>query len=820
LKLVDRVISPNERGKTLAEVLKEHGISPNDQNIQVWIDGKLTEVPPEKLQLKPGWKVEIVPLPSGGGKKLLGAVGAIAVGVLTGGLAATAIGSVAIGGFTLSSTAVFGIGFTIGAGIFSYLTAPKPKLPSFGDVGSDAFGSSPTYSWNGIQTVMAQGIPIPVVYGKHAVGGVRIQYALLGMDAVAKKPEGNALLIGRATSDGTPVGKFSQWLADCLILSEGEIESVEELFINDIPYKSLEGEYFNCIYAKGSFGANPVNVLSGNLEKPEDFWGYVGQYDFSLPAFITVPVNKVISKQDKFTYVTRFPSKLIEKLTVNLYFPNGLFKITDSGGLTLEDCKIKFTLYKGYEKLGEAEIPLRGGLKEPFVLTYDLYINKGVQRENTPPYPYGYNFHDPQDNPTLEEFPYTLIIEKLSDDNPTVKDSNSVTVQCVREELGKSADIHDTTTASGERVASVTQHPYKLRYQNTAVLVYTLAASSVVSGTLPNVKAVIKGKKVKVWNFEANRWETAWTDNPAWIIRDILTNPRYGLGDFIKEENIDDESFKAFAQFCKEQGYKCNLVLDGFQRGWDLINNLLAKFRAFILRSGSKYKVKFLKDEPPVQMFTMGNIIQGSFQVHFTSTDQRYNTIEARFLDEADGYKMKTILVSTGEKYERKKTVDFFGITDRATVEKECKFLLNWMQKVKRTITFQAYLDSIAIEPGDIFLFSHDIPKWLTSGRIVGQEGNGQILILDREIPSQTNYVKVRTKNDRIETFEVERAEGRKLWLKTQDSATPFPEMEGCPYICGELTDKPKLYRCIEITRTAENARQIVAVEHIPELFD
>ena len=137
-----------------------------------------------------------------------------------------------------------------------------------------------------------------------------------------------------------------------------------------------------------------------------------------------------------------------------------------------------------------------------------------------------------------------------------------------------------------------------------------MAASSIVSGTLPNVRAIIKGKKVKVWNNDTNQWETAWTDNPAWIIRDILTNSRYGLGDFITEENIDDESFKDFAQFCQEQGYKCNLVLDGFQRGWDLINNLLAKFRAFIVRNGSKYKSKYLKDEPPVQLFTMGNIIQ------------------------------------------------------------------------------------------------------------------------------------------------------------------------------------------------------------------
>jgi predicted phage tail protein len=178
MKLLDRVISPKEEGKTLAEVLKEHGLNLENQNVQIWIDGKLTKVPLEKLRLKSGWKIEIVPLPTGGGGKLLGAVGAIAVGVLTGGLAATAIGSISLGAFTLSTSSVFSLGFMIGAGVFSSLVASKPKLPSFGDVGSDTFGSSPTYSWNGIQTVMGQGVPIPIVYGKHAVGGIRAVYDL------------------------------------------------------------------------------------------------------------------------------------------------------------------------------------------------------------------------------------------------------------------------------------------------------------------------------------------------------------------------------------------------------------------------------------------------------------------------------------------------------------------------------------------------------------------------------------------------------------------------------------------------------------------
>ncbi len=809
MKLLDRVITKEDSGKTLADVLKEHGIDPEKQNVQVWIDGKLTTVPLDKLKVKPGWKIEIVPLPSGGGHHLLGAIGAIAVGVLTGGLAAAAIGSVSLlgGALTLSASTVFAIGFTVGAGIFSYLTAPKPKLPSFGDTG-EMFGSSPTYSFNGIQTVMTPGVPIPIVYGKHAVGGIRAVYDIEKTEAIATDKEDTD---GDGEEDILVIdvnlpNRFAQTLTDYILLSEGEIESVENFTLNDIPHEDLP--FYEAFFTRGT-ATNDGEEDAVLIAKLRTL--YTPNTD--VPLMFYVPLSTPLSHQESFTYVSKFPSKLIRNFYVNFQFPNGLYKLNrNSGEIEKEPCKFKVKLYRGNTLIGESdEIPLYGRVREGFVWRFRV----GVQRTGTPGNSPLFEQWDFLDTDTTSDEPYKIEIEKTSDDNPTIYDINTVYIQSITEELGKLDEGYSTTI--------------KVRFPHTAYLYYQLKASPRLSGRLPNVKAVVKGKRVKVWNSETNQWETSWTDNPAWIIRDILTNPRYGLGDFIREEDIDDESFKAFAQFCDEQGYRCNLVLDGFQRGWDLINNLLAKFRAFILRNGSKYKVKFLKDEPPVQMFTMGNIIQGSLTVHFISASDRYNTIEARFLDETDGYRMKTILVSTGEKYEKKKTIDFFGITDRATVEKECRFLLNWMQKVKRSIEFEAYLDAIAIEPGDIFLFSHDVPKWLLSGRIVSQEGN--VLTVDRELPPDTSYIKVRTKTDQIETFEVDRVEGNKVYLKDtsttqQDgdtvtiTAVLFPEMENCPYICGKVTDKPKLYRCTEITRSAENVRRITAVEHIPELYD
>jgi len=63
---------------------------------------------------------------------------------------------------------------------------------------------------------------------------------------------------------------------------------------------------------------------------------------------------------------------------------------------------------------------------------------------------------------------------------------------------------------------------------------------------IPQITADIKGVKVKT--YDGATWTTQWSDNPAWCIRDYLTNSLYGQG--IDEALIDDDSFYAAAQYC------------------------------------------------------------------------------------------------------------------------------------------------------------------------------------------------------------------------------------------------------------------------------
>ena len=136
--------------------------------------------------------------------------------------AAVLIAAIALAPASGGTSLVWGMSFATWSGIgvvgaslmlggLAELVAGTPKLP--GDFGT---ASSPTYAFSGIQNTTAPGTPIPVVYGKHRVGGhVTNVYTQVLFD------QNNYL--------------FTQ-----LGVSEGEIADISEVEINKRPAEEYQ----------------------------------------------------------------------------------------------------------------------------------------------------------------------------------------------------------------------------------------------------------------------------------------------------------------------------------------------------------------------------------------------------------------------------------------------------------------------------------------------------------------------------------------------------------------------------------------------------
>jgi len=106
---------------------------------------------------------------------------------------------------------------SMGYSIYQYMN--QPRMPDF-NLGAGPTGGldegSPTYGWDGVQTIQEVGVPVAVVYGEHKIGGNIINQYIW--------------------DDGD-----KNYLNVLLSLCEGIIESIDDIKINSNPIGNFSG---------------------------------------------------------------------------------------------------------------------------------------------------------------------------------------------------------------------------------------------------------------------------------------------------------------------------------------------------------------------------------------------------------------------------------------------------------------------------------------------------------------------------------------------------------------------------------------------------
>ena len=123
---------------------------------------------------------------------------------------------------------------------------------------------------------------------------------------------------------------------------------------------------------------------------------------------------------------------------------------------------------------------------------------------------------------------------------------------------------------------------------------------------LPEITALIKGKEV----LDPRTSTTAWSDNPALIVRDFLTNSVYGLGE--SASNIDDTLVGTAAGICEAvdwdtsapKRYTCNGAWTTSQPPVDVIAQLMTSCAGYLWYAQGKWRLKAGKYVAPTITLT------------------------------------------------------------------------------------------------------------------------------------------------------------------------------------------------------------------------
>ncbi|HAH21621.1 MAG: hypothetical protein A2Y00_05540 [Omnitrophica WOR_2 bacterium GWF2_43_52] len=657
---------------------------------------------------------------------------------------------------------------TLGYSIFQYMNQPKMADFNVGSVGLDE--GSPTYGWDGVQTIQEVGVPVAVVYGEHKVGGNIVNQFLW--------------------ENGD-----KSYLNVLLALCEGEIEAIDDIKINNNPIANFTGVTTNKRY-----GTNDQGIIA-NFE--------------DLHNLYTVGAN--LTKDNPYIYTT--VDSDAEAFEIHLRMNNGLYQQDSGSGGILSwsvTYRVEYKLHTEptYTDLGETTISAksRTALRRVFRkagLTpgqYDIRITRTSDDSALDPLKQG-------------DLTFFQLDEIKTDD---------------------------------------------LRYPNTALLGLQLLATDQLSGSMPNITTVVKGRKVSVpdvlnagvpvdwedyyWDgtdyrlladdtlltWDGSTYVDKYSANPVWCLKDFITNSRYGLGEFISNSNLDDASLSEMAKYCEERvpdgqgGYekrfRMDVVIDSNTKALDVLIQLCATFNAMPVYSAGGISFKIDKQTNPTQLFSMGNMIKDTFVQSWKTLKEIPNVIEIQFMDKDKDYRQETIAyidedaLAAGDPM-RKSQVRLF--TTRASYAiRAGRYALKVAKYINRSISFKAGIDAVACQAGDIISVSHDVPQWGFSGRV--QAGSTTTLVkLDRTfvIEDGKSYkIQVRFSDDTIEEQSITSPTGS--YTEVECAAFSAEPQAFDVYAIGETNKVKKDFRVVSVQREGKDEVQISALEYDENVYD
>lgn len=363
-------------------------------------------------------------------------------------------------------------------------------------------------------------------------------------------------------------------------------------------------------------------------------------------------------------------------------------------------------------------------------------------------------------------------------------------------------------------------------YPGLALLGISAVATEDLSGSL-QVSCIRKGRIVNTYNGSA--WTLAWSDNPAWVLWDILTRPvisgdggatayaieRYDGIDPARLTPYLDEWYAAASHFAGQVpdgqgGYEdritFNGVFDSPTTVWEAVAKVCAVARCEVLRIGRNYTILVDKADAsaPVQLFSAGNIKPGTFRRNYIDLTDRAGELEIDYQDAALDYEMTPMLhVDNAIDSHAAKTIEGFGITRATQAWRTLYYELAKNRILKYTVEFEADIDAIACKKGDIV---YVVEPWRLGGRIVACTANNKVTLEAPPATSAADTIAVRvnhpdTGDETVETHTVASVAGAVVTIADTWSVTPKKDDL---YAFGPTSVILKKFRVVGITEGGE----------------
>ena len=264
-------------------------------------------------------------------------------------------------------------------------------------------------------------------------------------------------------------------------------------------------------------------------------------------------------------------------------------------------------------------------------------------------------------------------------------------------------------------------------------------------------------------NLYSGDWDgtftTAWTCNPAWILYDLCTDERYGLGKWLSESQLDKWSLYEIAKYCdavdssgnfvgvddgwgyKEARFACNIYLQSREEAYKILNDIASIFRGMLYwQEGA---ITAVQDSPrdPVMTFSDSNVIDGQFTYEGSSRKQRHNVAYVTWNNPDDFYRQHVEYVEDSQGITNANNQIFstditaVGCTSQAQARRVGKWLLYTERYETETVSFTTGMDGVSLRPGDNFYVSDSFRAGVRYGGRIASGSTTTTINLDNPTP-------------------------------------------------------------------------------------
>ena len=249
------------------------------------------------------------------------------------------------------------------------------------------------------------------------------------------------------------------------------------------------------------------------------------------------------------------------------------------------------------------------------------------------------------------------------------------------------------------------------------------------------------------------KFQTGWTDNPAWILYDLLTNTRYGLGRYIELNDVNKWELYKIGRFCDavnsngnfegvpdgrgglEPRYSCNIIFKSDEKVFDSIQLISKLFRGQTFFRASEVSFVDERIKAPMATFSNNNVKDGVFNYSNLRRDQQFNTVEVSYLDRFENFTPKVEVIEDEEDIRSrgvfKKRVDGLGVTSRSMARRIGQHLIYRTIKENQRVVFTSGLEALLCQPGDLIIIDDDLKNGISNfGKVLSVDVDNEYIQL------------------------------------------------------------------------------------------